>query len=282
MLDLKQLVADPQKYKNSFSSRGGDPSEIDRVLAVNELRRKKIQESETLKSEQNKMNDQIAALKKNKQDATKLLEDMKSVSQNVKRLEAEASQIDNEVKDLLLRFPNYLHSSVPVGHDAEANIQVRKLGEARRFEFKPKEHWQIGEELQILDFERAGRVTGARFTFLKAHGARLERALINFMLDIHIQEHGYTEMIPPFMVNTASMTGTGQLPKFGEDLFHLKNAEYMLIPTAEVPVTNYYREETLNEADLPIAFAAYSPCFRAEAGSYGKDTKGLIRQHQFN
>lgn len=282
MIDIKALSSDPQKYKKCLSDRGGDPTEADRVLAVNENRKKKIQEAETLKASQNKINTEIAQLKKNKQDANHLLEQMKSVAQDVKRLEAEAGLIDSEVRELLLRLPNYLHNSTPVGAGAEANKQTKKWGEIKNFNFKPKEHWQIGEELGILDFERGTKVTGARFTFVKSYAATIERALISFMLDTHTREHGYTELLPPFMVNAASMMGTGQLPKFAEDLFHLKTPDYMLIPTAEVPVTNYYREETLNEEQLPQAFAAYSPCFRAEAGSYGKDTKGLIRQHQFN
>lgn len=282
MIDLKALTTDPEKYKASLVARGGDPTEVDRILSENELRKKAITKAETLKAQQNKINGEIAQLKKNKQDASKLLEEMKELSQEVKKLEAEMTVVDGRVAEQVLRLPNYLHDSVPRGSSAEDNKLIRKYGEPRKFDFMPKEHWDLGEKLGILDFERAGRVTGARFTFVKSYAAKIERALINLMLDIHTQEHGYTEMIPPFMVNAASMTGTGQLPKFGEDLFHLKNADYMLIPTAEVPVTNYHREEILNEEQLPIAFAAYSPCFRAEAGSYGKDTKGLIRQHQFN
>ncbi|MBK9293635.1 MAG: serine--tRNA ligase [Oligoflexia bacterium] len=293
MIDIKALASDPQKYKKVLTDRGADPTEADRVLSVNENRKKKIQEAETLKASQNKINEQIAQLKRNKQDATNLLEQMKSVAQDVKRLEAEAAVIDTEVLNLLLRLPNYLHASTPIGVSTENNKQIKKWGEIKKFNFKPKEHWELGEALGVLDFERAGKVAGARFSFVKAQAATVERALISFMLDTHTREHGYVEMVPPFMVNTASFTGTGQLPKFQNDLFWVTevtpdgkflNSEtnYGLIPTAEVPVTNYYREETLNEDQLPQAFAAYSPCFRAEAGSYGKDTKGLIRQHQFN
>ncbi len=282
MIDLKALAADPEKYKKALSARGGDLSEVDKVLAANNERKKTIQSAEELKAKQNKVTEQIAKIKKEKGDASHLLDEMKAMVQEVKRQEGLATLIDAEVRELALRLPNYLHESVPVGDSATANKEVRKWGEPGKFPFKPKEHWEIGEDLKILDFERAAKVTGARFTFVRGYGASVERALINFMLDQHIGKNGYEEMIPPLMVNNASMVGTSQLPKFGEDLFHLKSPDYMLIPTSEVPVTNFYRDETLNEDQLPIAFAAYSPCFRAEAGTYGKDTKGLIRQHQFN
>ncbi|MDZ4677358.1 MAG: serine--tRNA ligase [Oligoflexia bacterium] len=281
MLDLKSLTVNPERFRKSLSSRGGDPTEIDRILAVNDERKKVISKAENLKAQQNKVNQEIAMLKKNKQDATELLNQMKELSVEVKRLEAEAGVVDEQVRDLLMRIPNVCHDSVPVG-SPEANKVVRQWGEKQQITGKALEHWELGEKLGILDFERAARVTGARFTFVRSYAAKIERALINFMLDTHTKEHGYEEMIPPFIVNRASMTGTGQLPKFEEDLFHLKNVDYFLIPTAEVPVTNYFREEVLLESQLPIAFTAYSPCFRAEAGSYGKDTKGLIRQHQFN
>ncbi|MCC6276970.1 MAG: serine--tRNA ligase [Oligoflexia bacterium] len=281
MLDIKKIMAAPEDVKKNLSMRGFDITEIDRVLAVNETRRHLISKSETLKAQQNKVNQEIAQLKKNKQDASVLLEQMKELSGEVKRLEAESGVRDEEVQQLLMRIPNTLHESVPRGQSAEQNKVVRTWGDKPKI-VKPSEHWEIGERLNILDFERAGRVTGARFTFVRSHAAKLERALVNFMLDTHTTEHGYEEMIPPFMVNRQSLIGTSQLPKFEEDLFKLEKTDYFLIPTAEVPVTNFYREEILSEDQLPIAFAAYSPCFRAEAGSYGKDTKGLIRQHQFN
>ena len=282
MLDLKALAADPHKFKKSLSDRGGDPTEIDRVLAVNEERKKVITRAEGLKAQQNKMNQEIAQLKKNKQDATALLAQLKDMSLEVKRLESEADVVDGNVTTLLERLPNVCHESVPVGASGDDNKEIRRWGEKPSISGKALEHWELGEKLGILDFERGGKVTGARFTFLLSYGAKLERALLNFMLDTHTREHGYTEMIPPFMVNRDSMRGTGQLPKFEEDLFHLDKVDYFLILTAEVPVTNYFKKEILNESQLPIAFAAYSPCFRAEAGSYGKDTKGYIRQHQFN
>jgi seryl-tRNA synthetase len=275
MLDLKAITQNPEKYKANLKNRRGDPSEIDKILSVNDERKKIITKSETLKAQQNKVNQEIAQLKKNKADASQLLEQMKTLSVEVKSLEAEAAFVDEKVRNLLMRIPNLCHESVPVG-DSESHNKVLRTYE------KPLEHWEIGEKLGILDFERAGRVTGARFTFVKSYAAKLERALINFMLEMHTAEHGYMEINPPFIVNRGSLVGTGQLPKFEEDLFKLEKTDYFLIPTAEVPVTNYFREETLNEQQLPIAFAAYSPCFRAEAGSYGKDTKGLIRQHQFN
>jgi len=282
MLDLKAIVADPKKFKKSLSDRGADPTEIDRVLAVNEERRKVMTSAETLKAKQNKMNVEIAALKKAKQDATTLLNEMKELSQEVKRLETEAGFVDSKVQGLLEVLPNVCHISTPVGGSAADNKEVRSWGEKPKISFKALEHWELGEKLKILDFERGGKVTGARFTFVMGYAAKIERALINFMLDMHTREHGYEEMIPPFMVNRDTMRGTGQLPKFEEDLFHLDKVDYFLIPTAEVPVTNIFKQEVLDESQLPIAFAAYSPCFRAEAGSYGKDTKGLIRQHQFN
>jgi seryl-tRNA synthetase len=246
------------------------------------MNEKNITRSEALKAQQNKANLEIANLKKNKQDATAALGQMKELSAEVKRLEAEAAVVDESVKGLLESLPNVCHTSVPVGTTMADNKEIRAWGEKPKVSGKSLEHWELGEKLGILDCERAGRVTGARFVFLRGQGARLERALINFMLDMHVGEHGYEEMVPPFMVNRDSMRGTGQLPKFEEDLFHLDKVDYFLIPTAEVPVTNFFKTEMLSENQLPIAFAAYSPCFRAEAGSYGKDTKGLIRQHQFN
>jgi len=282
MLDLKAIINDPNKFKTNLKHRGGDPTEIDRVLAVNDERRKVITAAETLKAQQNKMNQEIASLKKAKQDATVQLNQMKELSQEVKRLEVEASLVDSKVQGLLETLPNVCHPSVPVGTSANDNKEIRKFGEKPNLNFKPLEHWELGEKLKVLDFERGTKVTGARFTFVRSYGAKIERALVNFMLDMHTKEHGYEEIIPPFIVNRDSMRGTGQLPKFEEDLFHLDKVDYFLIPTAEVPVTNFFKQETLDEAQLPVAFAAYSPCFRAEAGSYGKDTKGLIRQHQFN
>jgi len=282
MLDLKAVRANPEKFKKSLINRSGNPADIDHILAVNDERKKLILKSESLKAQQNKINQEIAQLKRNKEDASPLLTQMKEMSTDVKKLEAETAAIDEKVRDLLSRIPNLTHESVPIGDSASANKVVRHWGVKPEINGKPLEHWEIGEKLGILDFERAGKVTGARFTFVKAYAAKIERALINLMLDTHTSDHGYEEMNPPFIVNRESLFGTSQLPKFEEDLFKLEKTEFFLIPTAEVPVTNYFRKETLTENQLPIAFAAYSPCFRAEAGSYGKDTKGLIRQHQFN
>jgi seryl-tRNA synthetase len=207
---------------------------------------------------------------------------MREVSRRIKELDERLTGIEGKFQDFLLNLPNIPHESVPVGYSSEDNPVVRTWGEKPVFSFDPQAHWDIGESLEILDFERATKITGARFVVYKGQGARLERALINFMLDLHTREHGYTEILPPFMVNSQSMLGTGQLPKFKEDLFKLEGWDYYLIPTAEVPVTNYYQQETLSAAELPIKFVAYTPCFRSEAGSHGKDTRGLIRQHQFN
>jgi len=282
MLDIKAIIKNPQKFKDGLSHRGWDATEIDRVLAVNEERKKVMTSAETLKAQQNKMNQEIAQLKKAKGDATAQLTQMKELSLHVKRLEGEAALVDEKVRGLLEVLPNICHSSVPVGTSASDNKEVRVWGEKKPLTGKALEHWDLGEKLGLLDFERGGKVTGARFTFVRGFGAKLERALINFMLETHTKEHGYEEIIPPFIVNRDSMRGTGQLPKFEEDLFRLDKVDYFLIPTAEVPVTNFFKQEILDESHLPVAFAAYSPCFRAEAGSYGKDTKGLIRQHQFN
>jgi len=228
------------------------------------------------------VSEQIASLKKNGADASALILQMKQVSADIKQKEKEIAGFIEELEPLLMVIPNMPHESVVVGSDETDNPVVRSWGEKRGFEFEPLAHWDIGEKLGILDFPRAAKIAGARFALYKGSGARLERALINFMLDIHTKEHGYTEILPPFMVNVASMTGTGQLPKFEEDLFKIQGWDYYLIPTAEVPVTNIHREEILQEEDLPIFYVSYTPCFRSEAGSHGKDTRGLIRQHQFN
>ncbi|MEQ1878845.1 MAG: serine--tRNA ligase, partial [Bdellovibrionia bacterium] len=249
---------------------------------LNDERRKNITAVETKKAELNKVSGEIAQMKKAGQDATAKIEAMRALGADIKRLDEQSQAAQAKVDEIAQGLPNKLHESVPVGRSAEDNKIVRTLGEPRKFSFKAKEHWELGEKSGIIDFERAGKIAGARFAILKGEAARLERVLINFMLDLHTKEHGYRETIPPFIVNSKSLFGTGQLPKFKEDLFHLEGTDYFLIPTAEVPVTNYYMNEVLNEEDLPIAYTAYTPCFRSEAGSYGKDTKGLIRQHQFN
>lgn len=269
-------------YKKSLLARNFDPGEVDRLQALNLKKKKALQEFEERRAEQNRVTQEIAVLKKNKQDASGPLEAMKVLSDQIKRLEADAQSAEKELYDLLVVLPNKCHESIPFGKSADDNRLERTVGTPEKMSFKPREHWEIGEQLGILDFERAGKVTGARFNILTGLGARLERGLINFMLDLHTKEHGYTETLPPLIVNDKSLFGTGNFPKFKADVFNLSGFEYYLIPTAEVPVTNYFRDEILTEKELPICFTAYTPCFRSEAGSYGRDTKGLIRQHQFN
>ncbi|MCR4440558.1 MAG: serine--tRNA ligase [Peptococcaceae bacterium] len=282
MLDIKFIRNNPGLVKESLLKRNGTTDLVEEFLAVDEMRREKISTVEQLKNKRNTVSEKIGALKKAGRDAGGLVEEMRTVSRQIKEMDEEIRAIDEKLNSIIMTIPNIPHHTVPVGPDESANRLERRWGNPRQFDFEPRPHWEIGELLGILDFERAAKVTGARFTFYKGPGARLERALINFMLDLHIGEHGYIELLPPFMVNRDSMTGTGQLPKFEEDMFHLEGIDYFLIPTAEVPVTNIHRDEILNEEDLPIYYAAYSPCFRAEAGAHGRDTRGLIRQHQFN
>jgi seryl-tRNA synthetase len=249
---------------------------------MDERRRSILVEVEQLKAKRNSVSEEIARLKREKQDAQSLVEEMRLVSQQIKEMDAEVRDVEAALEDLLLRIPNIPHESVHVGTSEADNKEIRRWGEPRAFDFEPQPHWDLGVNLDILDFERAAKITGSRFYFLKGLGARLERALINFMLDLHVQEHGYTEVLPPYIVNKDSATGTGQLPKFGEDMFKLEGLDYYLIPTAEVPVTNLYRDEILDIEQLPIYHVAYSACFRSEAGSAGRDTRGLIRVHQFD
>lgn len=281
MLDIKLVRENPQRVKDAMRSRNKDmDAVVDELLALDVQRREAIAQSEALKAEQNQINKQIPALKKQGEDVSALLAKMKEASAESKRLSALVTELEQKQRDLLLTIPNIPHESVPVGKDDSDNVELRKNGTPPTFDFEPKPHWDIGKELGILDPDTAAKVTGTRFHFYKGLGSRLERAIINFYLDTHT-EHGYTEVFPPYMVNRASMTGTGQLPKFEEDAFHLSNEDYFLIPTAEVPVTNMYRDDIISEP-LPLKFCAYSACFRAEAGSAGRDTRGLIRQHQFN
>jgi seryl-tRNA synthetase len=260
----------------------GQPYDLDGLLRVDQERRRFVVEVDELKRRRNAASDEITRLKQQRQPADPLLAEMKQVSDSIKQLDDKMRSLDEQLQERLLNLPNLLHDSVPVGKDEKDNKEIKQWGTRPAFDFPSRSHWEIGEKLGILDFERAARVTGARFSFYIGLGARLERALINFMLDLHVREHGYEEILPPFIVNRASMIGTGQLPKFEEDLFRLRDEDYFLIPTAEVPVTNFYRDEILDEDRLPLSYAAYTPCFRREAGSYGKDTRGLIRQHQFN
>ena len=286
MLDIKALEKNEdnylEQYKTSLKMRGADPAVLDQALEINKQRKSSLTEAENLKAEQNKVGKEIALKNKNKEDSTDLLKQMGEISKKAKELNQKATEAEEELNQLLATIPNKLHKDTPEGKSEEDNQQVRTWGEPKSFNFKVKDHSDLGEALGVLDFERASKVTGARFTFLKGAASRMERALIQFMMDTHVDEHGYEEMIPPFIVNSKSLYGTSQLPKFKEDLFHLEGTDYFLIPTAEVPVTNYYAGEILAESDLPQKFCAYTPCFRSEAGSYGRDTKGLIRQHQFD
>lgn len=290
MIDIKALERPAkqgeksylQRYQESFKNRKGDPAEVDRLLSLNEKRKSLITKLEQMKAEQNKVSQEIAVLKKEKKDAAAKLESMQELSKKIKDFAVEVEAADKEVNEFASVFPNMCHESVPVGSSGEQNVLVRAVGTPAKKSFVQKDHADLGTALDILDFDRAAKVAGARFSILKGLGARMERALGQFMIDVQTAEHGYTETIPPYMVNSASYYGTGQFPKFVMDVFHLQDTDYHLISTAEVPVTNYHRDEVLQESELPKAYAAFSPCFRSEAGSYGKDTKGLIRQHQFH
>jgi seryl-tRNA synthetase len=241
-----------------------------------------LQETESLRAQRNQVSDLIAGKKKKKEDASPEIAQMKEVSSRIKELEGKLNAIEEDLRGILMVIPNIPHESVVIGQEEADNLEMRRWGKIPEFSFTPRPHWEIGETLDILDFDRGAKITGARFTLYKDGGARMERALMNFMLDLHTGSHGYREVLPPFLVNRKTMTGTGQLPKFEEDLFKLDEPDYFLIPTAEVPVTNIHQDEILTEEELPLCYTAYTPCFRKEAGSYGKDTRGLIRQHQFN
>ncbi len=281
MLDIKYLRQNLEHVRIKMLERG---QEIDmgRFTALDAKRRDILQEVEVLRSERNAVSKEIGEKKKKKEDATEIIARMGEVSTRIKNLDETLKLTEEELNAFLMVIPNVPHESVEYGTCSEDNPVIRTWGEKPVLDFTPKPHWDIGEDLKILDFARGAKITGARFTLYRGAGALLERAIINFMLDLHTRQHGYLEILPPFMANRDSMTGTGQLPKFEEDLFHVEKTDYYLIPTAEVPVTNIHRDEILDEKDLPVYYVAYSPCFRAEAGSYGKDTRGLIRQHQFN
>ena len=280
MLELAYVRENLEIVKQKMRNRGLADI-LDNFENLDLERRRLLVEAESRKARRNKVTGEIAALKKQKQDASALIAEMKQVGAEIEQLDAEANSYDQRLQELLANVPNVPHPSVPVGRGAEDNLEVRRWGEPRPFDFEPKAHWDLGPELGILDFDRAAKITGARFAVYRGVGAKLERALANFMLDLHTREHGYTEVLPPFLVNSASLYGTGNLPKFAADLFKLENSDYWLIPTAEVPVTNLYRDEVLEVSQLPIKYCAWTACFRSEAGSYGKDTRGLIRQHQF-
>jgi seryl-tRNA synthetase len=281
MLDLRFIRANLDAVKQMLKNRRND-LDISIFETIDRRRREILPALETLRHRRNKVSEEIAQMKKQRQDASGLIGEMKKVSVEIKEMEAALSQVDEDLKPFLMVIPNMPHESVPVGAASEDNPVVRTWGDIPEMDFEALSHWDIGEKLGILDFAAASKLSGSRFALYRGAGARLERALISFMLDIHTSEHGYTEVLPPFMVNSASMTGTGQLPKFKEDLFKIEGWDLFLIPTAEVPVTNIHRDEVLAEESLPIHYVSYTPCFRSEAGSYGKDTRGLIRQHQFN
>ena len=281
MLYAKYIREHIDEVRERLGFRGQAIS-LDQFVLIDGERRKAIQEWERLRALQKKVSDEVSKRKKEGKDTSELISEMKKVSQEMKDLDATVQEKEKALQDFLLMVPNLPHESVPKGMDSSENAEVRRWGEIPEFGFEPKPHWDLGEELGILDFKCGAKITGARFTLYWDLGAKLERALINFMLDLHTREHGYREVLPPFMVNRVTMTGTGQLPKFEEELFKVEGTDYFLIPTAEVPVTNIHQDEVLEEGTLPRYYTAYTPCFRKEAGSYGKDTRGLIRQHQFN
>lgn len=280
---MKRIRDDYEGMVEQLAKRGVDESELKKLYQLDQERRKQIAETENLKKLRNQVSQDIATLKRNKENADDKIAEMQNVGEKIKQLDIELHEVEEKITYIATRLPNVPHESVPVGEDEDDNVEVRKWGKPREFDFTPKAHYEVAEDLGILDFERAAKVTGSRFVFYKGLGARLERACYNYMLDLHTEEHGYLEVIPPYMTNEASMFGTGQFPKFKEDVFQLEDERHFtLIPTAEVPLTNYYRDEILNEADLPIYFTAMSPSFRSEAGSAGRDTRGLIRMHQFH
>jgi seryl-tRNA synthetase len=281
MLDVKLLRENLEEVRSRLRDRGL-AVDLQEFQEADQARRRLLAEVERLKHRRNTVSEEVGRRKRAKEDAADLIAEMREVGDHIKAMDAEIEAHEQEIGRLLLTLPNLPHASVPIGADSGGNQEVRRWGEPRRFEFTPKPHWELGETLGLLDFERGARMAQARFTVLTGMGARLERALVNFMLDLHTKEHGYTEIFPPLLVNAAAMTATGQLPKFEEELFKTKDESLYLIPTAEVPVTNLHREEILGPGTLPRSYVAFTPCFRREAGSYGKDTRGLIRQHQFN
>lgn len=281
MLDPRLIKDRPEELKKLLGPRAGH-IDWDRLLKLDQERRALLTQVEELRAQRRRASDEIATLKREKRSTDALVDEMKKVGDRIKVLEDNLRESEEQFNAIALAIPNLPHTSVPPGKDASDNVEIRRWGGPPAMAFAPKPHWEVGERLGILDFERAARMTGARFAVYSGVGAQMERALINFMIDLHTKEHGYREVLPPFLVNRASMTATGQLPKFEADLFRLKDEDYFLIPTAEVPLTNLHREETLSQGSLPLKYTAYTPCFRREAGSYGKDTRGLIRQHQFN
>lgn len=281
MLDIKMIRQNTDEIKERLATRGVKAETIDTLLEKDKRRRELLVETEGLKQKRNEVSAEIANAKRNKQDATDAIKEMREVGAKIKSLDEELEEVEATVKDMASRLPNLPNPTIPVGPDESANVELRKVGTPREFDFEPKAHWDIGEDLGILDFDRGAKVSGARFVYYKGLGARLERAVYNFMLDEHAKE-GYTEMLPPYIVNAQTMYGTGQFPKFKEDVYQVNGEDMTLIPTAEVPLTNYYRDEVIPTEKLPVYFTALTPCFRSEAGSAGRDTRGLIRMHQFN
>lgn len=281
MLDIKRIRMNPEEVKEALAKRHGE-FPIDEVLKLDEEKRELLVKVEEMKAEQNRVSKEIPKLKKENGDIQDVLDEMKELSKTIKEQDVILKEMDGKIKNILLEIPNTPNHSVVEGESDEDNVEIRKYGEPKKFDFDVKAHWDLGTDLNILDFDRASKITGARFSVFKGLGAKLERALMTFMLDVHTTEHGYTEVLTPFMVNRDSMTGTGQLPKFEHDMFHLPEKDYFLVPTAEVPLTNLHRDEILDEASLPIYYTGYTPCFRQEAGAAGRDTRGLIRNHQFD
>jgi len=281
MLDLKFVRSHPEEVVEALAKRGGKIS-LDDFFALDEKRRQLLARVEEMKARRNSVSKEVAVMKKAGQNADAVMAEMRSLGEEIDADDKELRDVEEKLTDCLMTIPNMPHASVPIGPDETANVEIRRWGDVPKFDFEPKNHWDIGEGLDILDFNRGAKISGARFTVCKGLGARLERSVYNFFLDVHTQKHGYTEIFPPYMVNSNSMRGTGQLPKFAEDMFHVEGTDYYLIPTAEVPVTNLFAGEILDASQLPIKYSAYSACFRAEAGAAGRDTRGLIRQHQFN
>jgi len=280
MLDIKYIINNYDEVKQAMENRSGT-YDIDSAIKLENERKEIILEVEQLKKERNDASEQVGKMKKAGEDASSIIANMKELGDKIKELDDRLSKVQEDLRNALLAIPNVPDKTVPVGKDDSDNVEVRKFMEPTKFNFEPKAHWDLGVDLNIIDWQRAGKISGARFTVYKELGARLERSVYNFMLDTHIK-NGYTEIIPPYMVNSDSMRGTGQLPKFAEDMYHVDGTDYYLIPTAEVPVTNLHRDEILDESELPIKYCSYTACFRGEAGSAGRDTRGLIRQHQFN
>ncbi len=282
MLDIKRVRSEFEEVKKAVESRGQGDFGLPRAVELDEQRRALLADVEQMKNKQNSVSKEIPKLKKAGEDTSAIMAEMKELSAKIKEEDEKVKAVEEELRSAMLGIPNTPHPSVPIGASDEDNVEVKKWGTPREFDFEFKAHWDIGTDLDILDFERAAKISGTRFTVYKGLGARLERSVMNFMLDLHTTQHGYTEVLPPFMVNRASMTGTGQLPKFEDDMFHVPAKDFFLIPTAEVPLTNLRMNEIIDGAELPLYYTAYTPCFRKEAGSAGRDTRGLIRQHQFN